>query len=870
MGEVFRARDTRLARDVALKVLPEAFLQDTERLARFEREAKVLASLNHPNIAAIYGIEEDNGRRALALELVEGQDLSEKISNGAMPVREALGIAHQIAVALDVAHEQGIIHRDLKPGNIMITPDGTAKVLDFGLAKALDPDKSGANLTQSPTIVSAATSAGVILGTAAYMSPEQARGKELDKRTDIWSFGCVLYEMLTGRQSHAGETVSDTIAFVLGREPDWNALPSGTPVGVRRILERCLQKDLKRRLRDIGDAVIELEETVGGTGAASGPGSAASAVTGRAGRRSRGWLWLLTGVVIGAAVTAMVLSGRNRVSETSGGDVSRFELNPLLPVAERTDQYVDISPDGRRIAYVGVEDNNKLCVRDLADETFRVLDGTDFANNPKFSPDGRWILFTGGGKLKKIAIDEEAPVILQETGEDVGNGWLPDGRITFTPTMTGGLFVLPSGGGRGTEVARPDTTDKQFGVWWPHVLPDGRRLLYTAWRTRVSDTDIRVVDLETGETRLVLEGAARSVYTKSGHLLFTRGSDVMAARFDADAATVLGDAVPVLRNVNIRPANGDATYAVSHNGTLAYLEVPEPRRRIVWIDMKGAVHPLMGEKMHFDNIELSGDARRIAAVVYEPDGVDIFVGEVARGVMTKVTFDGGYNSIAWMADGSALLAGNLDRGPFELYVVPADGSSDKKLFYGEERSDLSVYDIATTGGDILFSRYAGDVNQQDLHVLDPDARQVRPVAQTPGDESYGIFSPDGKWVAYASERGKTSDVFVQTVAPGGGRHQVSVGGGARPQWSADGRYIYFLNAGTMFVVEVTHSPQFSIGPQRALFSNNDLGGELLDFVLHPDGDRFVAALSDGEVNMQPIKVVLNWFEELNRLLPPVD
>jgi hypothetical protein len=613
MGQVFRARDTKLDRDVAIKILPERFAHDADRLARFQREARTLAALNHANIAGIYGFEENGGLTALVMELVEGEDLSQRIARGAIPIDDALPIAKQIADALEAAHEQGIIHRDLKPANVKVRPDGTVKVLDFGLAKAMEPmSTSSGNAMNSPTLSLHATMGGVILGTAAYMSPEQARGKTVDKRADIWAFGTVLFEMLTGRRAFAGEDITDTIVLVVSKEPDWSALPTPTPVALRRVLKSCLKKDAKVRMRDIGEARIALDQSI--TGApddVSAPASLTAAVV-------PAWRSALPWAVVGALAIGLALvvglwapwrkaslSAPMRLSADLGADVS---------ITIGLGNAMSLSPDGGIVAFVAqsASGRRQLYVRRLSQVQATPLSETDAAApGPFFSPDGQWIAFFADGKLKKIATAGGAAVTLCDARAGRGGAWGEDGTIVFQPSTTGSLMRVSSAGG----APEPLTFlgDGEVTQRWPQVLPGGNAVLFTSSRDSgaFEDANLVVQSLPTGPRTVVQRGGYHGRYLPSGHLVYLHEGTLFAAPFDLDRRTVTGPPMPALESVTSNALSGGAQFAVSASGTLVYLpgETIGGGLPIHWMDHEGKTTPLRATPAIWSNLVFAPDGR---------------------------------------------------------------------------------------------------------------------------------------------------------------------------------------------------------------------------------------------------------------------
>jgi serine/threonine protein kinase len=604
MGEVYRARDTKLGRDVAIKIVPRAFTSDPERLARFDREARVLASLNHPHIAAIHGIEDapvdgDAPVRALILELIEGDTLAERIAHRGsrgLPIKEALDTARQIADALDAAHERGIIHRDLKPANIKITPQGVVKVLDFGLAKAATGGGATFDLTQSPTVTIGGTREGVILGTAAYMSPEQARGRPVDKRADIWAFGCMLYEMLTGRLAFPGETVSDTIAAILGRELDWNALPDGTPTGIRRLLQRCLDKDPRRRQRDIGDARIELEETL-----SASPELPTSTSARNSRYRRTSWPFTAAIAALSALIATVAVWNLKPAPATAPEPEARFTL-PMPAGVELVlggfGSMMSVSPDGKRLAFVGRRGTTQqLYLRTLQDAATRVLSETEGAAQPFFSPDSRWLAFFAGGKLKKVPADGGVPMVICDAPASRGGFWSENGAIVFSPLARGsGIFRVFADGGTAKQITTLNPGEGETSHRLPELLPGGETVLFAAYGATYQDVSIVAQSLKTGERRVLLEGASQPRYISTGHLLYVqpkRPGTVMAVAFDADRLQITSTPAPVVEGV-LTDRGDQAQFSVSQLGMLVYAPggFREAENNLVFVDRKGLPRPL--------------------------------------------------------------------------------------------------------------------------------------------------------------------------------------------------------------------------------------------------------------------------------------
>ena len=675
MGEVFRARDTRLNREVAIKGLPSEVAGDPERLARFQREAQLLAALNHPHIAAIHGLEESDGKPFLVLELVEGEDLAERLKRGAIPVDETLAIAKQIAEALEEAHEKGIVHRDLKPANVKLTPDGKVKVLDFGLAKAWSANdlRSGSApaLSQSPTLAHTGTAAGLILGTAAYMSPEQARGKAVDKRADIWAFGVLLYEMLTGKRLFDGETVSDVLAAVLTREPEWSRLPPSTPPGVHRVLRRCLARDPRERLHDIADARIELGEAT--RDEAPLGAVAPSADSHRARRRwAAGVALLAFGMSVGAALAW-------RTTRPQPSPALRFSVTP--PGVGGMIRQLEVSRDGRRLVYL-LSSERRLLLHDLNEFESRPLAGTEGASRPFLSPDGRWIGFYQAGKIRKLAFDGGDPIDVCEVPEDSpGAAWGPDNAVFFSPTWSGsGLWRADAAGGTPVELTKPDRAKGETGHFWPDILPDGKAALFTIFGgVGLADSKVGLLDLASRRYEVLFEGAAAR-YLASGHIVYYRGGAYRSVAFDPARRRVTGPEATVLRQVRrLSPVGSAESYAsFGASGVLAYVEgdstLEEPPSRLAWVSREGRVEELPFEGNH-GAFRLSPDGTHVAVQRFASGQQQIHLYDLERGTSVQLTRDGQNFDPAWHPDGRHVGFTSQLRGNFDVRWAPADGSA---------------------------------------------------------------------------------------------------------------------------------------------------------------------------------------------------
>ncbi len=870
MGEVYRATDTRLGREVAIKVLPENFAQDADRLARFQREAQLLASLNHANIAAIHGLEEAGGRRYLVLEYVPGETLASRVARVAIPREEALQLARQIAEALEAAHEKGIIHRDLKPGNIALTADGTVKVLDFGLAKALEGESAAVDPSQSPTLSLAATHAGLIMGTAAYMSPEQARGAAVDKRADIWAFGCVLYEMLTGRRAFTGDTASDTLASVLKVEPDWKALPADTPPKLHSLLRRCLNKNAKQRLHDIGDVRLEIEELIAGKTEILSAASDSAARMAAAPEAK--WRRVLPWGIATALGLALLLLGWNRwqARQTGLTEQVRFEIAPpgneifavpAFPMAV-------LSPNGKKLAFItGLGLGGNLYLRNLDDLEARPLAGVSDAHNLFFSPDSKWVGFTTGGKMMKVSVDGGAPVPVCDA-EWGGGAWGVDGRIIFSRSYNSGLWRVSADGGQPEKFTEPDVSRGELAHWWPQFLPSGEWVLFTNFGTPIEKARIEALSLKTKEKRVLVEGAVYGKYAPTGHLLFFRGKTLFAAPFDAAKLAVTGASFPVLDDVSYWPQNGFAALSFSENGTAAYLTSSAVSRSqsLVWIDRKGNATPVSAAPGTYEQPRLSPDGKRVAYASKEAGALlDIWVRDLERGTRSRLTHGPATVSApVWTPDGKRIIYLS-ERPVFDLYWRAADESAPEEALL-TSRNDKQPTSVSPDGKWLLF-RESGAETGEDIYVL-PLQGEHKPQAwrKTPFNEEAAMYSPDGRWVAYSSNDSARSEVYVQAAAGTGGRWQISTEGGFEPVWARNGRELFYRQGDEIMAVPISPGPEFKAGKPAPVFKERfQRRNEGANYDVSPDGQRFLIPREDTQFAAQVrIHVVLNWFEELEK------
>jgi Tol biopolymer transport system component len=854
MGDVWRARDSTLGRTVALKVLPDAFTEDRERLARFEHEARVLASLNHPHIASLYGLEQLGGRRVLVMELAEGEDLATRLTRGPLPRDEALPIARQIAEALEEAHEKGIVHRDLKPANVKVSAEGNVKVLDFGLAKAFRGDGADASHDQSrsPT-KTRETEAGVILGTAPYMSPEQARGKAVDRRSDIWSFGVVLFEMLTGRKLFDGETASDTLAAVLTREPDWSLLPASTPAALERLLRLCLIRDPKHRLQSIGDARVELE-------LASEPGREAQTsaeLPGAGGSRGGPWLaaaWLLAGAAAGALATTLVAGKweppiaplvRTEILLPAGVEVYAFSaLAPSLAMP----------PDGSWVAFIGAGQGKRpVFVRHMAQGEARPLRGASLPYTICASHDGRSLgVIELNGALNVLPIVGGPATQVADSADFSSCQW-DDRGIVFT--RQGALWEAPAAGGPVRPLTRLRDNELLHGL--PASLPGGRYILFTSL-SRLESPRIDVVARDTGERRTLLERAARPLYTPSGHLLFFRAdlTDLFVVPFDPVRAQLIGDPVPVPESIGMR-----RQLALSATGTLVHVRGGMGSRRLVLVTREGLEETILDAPRDYACPRFSPDGRSI--VVEAAGGLWLF--DVERRTLDRLfpsnPFMPSYFP-TWSADGRRVFY----RSPQSLRVVPADGSGRIEELWGQSCAPISA---APDGRSLVCQRISPEAGA-DLYIVSLGGpAEPRALLATPAFDGSGQISPDGRWLLHTSDESGRTEVFLRPFPALDRKWQVSTTGGTYPHWNPNGREIFFFAEDRMISVSVATQPSVALSPPRELFRGSWSRGNsttIPHYDVSRDGRKFLFVKEDATTGSSLV-VVQNWFQELGRLAP---
>jgi serine/threonine protein kinase/Tol biopolymer transport system component len=862
MGEVYQAHDTKLGRDVAIKVLPAAFVHDSERLSRFQREARMLASLNHPNIATIHGLEQSDGMHYLVMELALGQTLAERISAGPLAVDETLRICGQITEALEAAHEKGVIHRDLKPANVNVTPEGRLKVLDFGLAKAFAGD-GGLDLSHAPTPTTMGTEEGRILGTPAYMSPEQARGKPVDKRTDIWAFGCVLYELLTGQQAFRGETLSDTLAAILERDVDWRRLPQPTPANIQLLLRRCLQKDATRRLRDIGEARIAIEETLSG------------AVEVGAVHVQKNWVRPLPLALAGFAAIAVIvllIGFLMRATRPPARAITRLAVT--LPPTDQLalgDRGIALSPDGSRLVFVASHGDSdyRLYLRSINRFEATPILGTEGASNPFFSPDGQSVGFSAEGKLKKVSLSGGAPLTLCSASAMRGATWNPDDTIIFAPSTGSGLYRVSAGGGMPKPLTIPDQKKGEVSHRWPEVLPGGKALLFTILAG--ADMRIGVLSLETGERRVLVEGGTYPRYFPSGHLVYARAGGLQAVPFDLRRLAVTGPPVSVLEGIVMNPVNGWVQLGSSADGSLAYIPGVSGagERTLLWVDRDGAAQALPAPPRGYWTPKLSPDGQRLSVGI-DDSNPGLWIYELARGTLTRLTTSKLNPYQIWTPDGKRVTLRSALSNRFDLDWMPVDGSGvAERLITGE---GLPIPGSWSPDGQVLAYSEQDPTTGWDIWVLKLEGdRKPRPFLQTPSNEDAALFSPDGRWLAYQSDESGRNEIYVSPFPDPGRKWQISTEGGTEPLWAPNGRELFYRNGSKMMSAAVETKPTFAAAKPKLLFKGDYVEGPFgfrPNYDVSPDNQRFLMVkAAEQQQAASQINVVLNWFEELKRRVP---
>ncbi|MEJ2085619.1 MAG: protein kinase [Acidobacteriota bacterium] len=870
MGEVYRARDPRLEREVAIKVLPDVLAQDTERLARFGREAQVLASLNHPNIASIYGLEEADGHSALVMELVEGETLSDRLKRGALPIPEATRYALQIATALEEAHGQGIIHRDLKPGNIIITPKNQVKVLDFGLAKALegDPTASGSapSMTQSPTLTAQMTGAGVLLGTAAYMSPEQARGEPADRRADIWAFGVVLMEMLTGTLVYSGKTVSDTLAGVLAREPEWDSLPAATPPSVRRLIERCLEKETEERLQAIGEARIALEHYLEDPDADVAPVAAGVAVP--KWKLALPWaLAALLAIALGLTLWRLwpdeqVLKANIPPPDGTVFHLSLFDPGPAV-----------VSPDGLKIAFSArnADGVTQLYVRELASIQAHAISDSDGAQYPFWSPDSEWVAFftKEDNKLKKVKGAGGTPLPLSDSVDGKGGSWSKQGVIIFAPGPFDPIHRVPAAGGPSTPITVLDSENFNSHRQ-PRFLSDGNRFIFVARGENTAKSKLMLASLDDPKTLHEVADQSTQGEVVDGRMFFVRDSTLLSQPFDEDAGRLVEEPVPLGEGIIADASASIAMFSVSPSGYLTYhTGEAETGVSMQWFDRAGGRLGTLGDVAGYRLVSISPDNQFVAATVMDADegNYDIWLLEVERNVRSRFTFSAKEDTDpVWMPDSSAVIFGSDRNDQPGIYRKAIGGSDEVELLF--ETETFATPTGVSADGKLVFYMLEGEDTTWDIWTLElSDPPEAKLFLQTEFLEGGAQLSPDGRWVAYYSNESGQFEVYIKPFPGPGRRWQVATETGAYFYWASGGNEIVYQSTedGSLLSAQVT--PQeggLRVSRPELLFSIDpgEAGGPR--FAVSADGQRILTIPLETTQSNNLLNLVVNWPEELRR------
>jgi serine/threonine protein kinase/Tol biopolymer transport system component len=861
MGEVYRARDLKLKREVAIKVLPEEFARDTDRVARFQREAEVLASLNHPNIAGIHELAEANGSRFLVLELVEGETLADRIARGPIPVEETLTIAKQICEALEAAHERGIIHRDLKPANVKLTQDGKVKVLDFGLAKAMEHTSTSAALSHSPTLLSG-TMGGMIIGTAAYMSPEQAKGRSVDRRSDIFAFGCVLFEMLSGEPAFPGEDVTEILGRVVTAEPDWSKLPPALPPAIQRLIRRALKKDVRQRLGDIHDAKLDIEDAV------NAPARPAEAKDSTIGKKRGASAWTIAAAALFALTIAVLGFLYFKPKPTPPAEVTRFEI--AQPTGLGFSSTFSLSPDGRKLAFVTSGRPFQIAVHTFDSGQSRVLAATDGATGPPFwSPDSRYIVFWAVGKLQKIeATGGPTQTLCSLPTSLYGGFWTRDDKIVFGVNSQIGLFQIAASGGMPAPLTQLESGEARHG--YPSLLPDGKHFVYmsatspTAGGIFLASLDAK--PSEQGKKKLLSDVSPTALVESAGtvYLLFLRAGTLMVQRLDTKSLELAGEAVPIAEQIAFNlGVNG---FSASMQGTLIYRIGAGQAEQLSWFDRQGKSLGVAGDPANFAPTSapaLSPDGKKvaIARIDQQSGNQDIWLYEFARGVNTRFTFDPGIDqNPVWSPDGSQIAFSAQRNNVWGIYRKAANLVGDEELL---SKTDVGL--LTSWSRDGRYALYqSGNAGVWALPVDSSGSREQKPIPLLPREfnQRGARFSPDGKFFSYLSTESGKDEVYVRTFDPSGsdntgkaGKWMVSKDGGGGAHWRADGKEILYLAPDqTMMSVEVTTTPVFQAGVPKPLFKSS----ASIFWDVTPDGQRFLLRVPVGANSAAPFSVVLNW------------
>ncbi len=867
MGEVYRAKDTRLDRIVAIKVLPSHLADSPKLKERFEREAKTIASLNHPHICTLFDTGHQDDVDFLVMEYIEGETLAQRLQKGALPIPQVLQYAIEIGDALDKAHRKGVTHRDLKPGNIMLTKSGT-KLLDFGLAKLAHEAAPVTPDSQLPTMKSAVTAEGTILGTLQYMAPEQIEAEEVDARTDIFAFGVVVYEMATGKKAFEGKSSASVMAKIMETEPpSISSLQPMTPQALDRVVKTCMAKEPDERWQTAGDLCRELKwiaEQGQGTQAAM---PASGGIVKRSVRERLGWLVAAVAILLSAVLITAVFYFRRPTAElkavhftVASPEKQNLPLNGLGP------NFFSVSPDGSKVAFVAVDatGHSQLWLRDFDSPTAQPLPGTEDAWGPFWSPDGRFVAFSAGS-LKKVPATGGPTETITASPADYGGTWNRDGVILFSTGPGGPILRVPSAGGSPTPVTSTDASQQALWHAWPYFLPDGKHFLYTIIASNSQNSGIYVGSLDSKDTKLILKAHSSALYAPPGYLFFNRVGTLLAQPFDADRLELKGDAIPIAEGVQFSAARANAAVTVSANGVLAYRLVPSAaQNKLVWVDRKRTEQPLDAPPHAYRNPRISPDGQRVAVTIDEL-GTQEWLLDTNRGTLTRLTFEGSYNgALAWTPDGKRVAFASDRAGQRNLFWQLADGSGGTERLATSDRSQIAG--SWSPDGQTLAFEQTDSGTGYDLFVYRLGDRKVETFLQTRFNEIAPKFSPDGRWLAYVSDESGRTEVYVQPYPGPGGKWQISTEGGTEPVWARNGE-LFYRNGDKMMAVGTNTKGNFSADTPKVLFEGNYATYNTMPaYDVTPDGQRFLLAKTS-EQGSREISVVLNWFEELRQKVP---